>query len=97
MQFSFMRKVPTSLKEMYEAQEEKYAEFEKLLAKKNAPDNSEGLFDPDAEAEDTKPGAFSQDLFYEDDYVYEDDQKELDHLEEMRKEHKELLRSMRGG
>jgi len=98
--FSFTRKVPQTLKEMFEMQDKKAKEFEVLFEKKTKEDADDSLFEPEEE-EDKNMKFEKMDSLADIDelspHLFEDEMADNQHLNDLRKEHKEYLKQLREG
>jgi len=96
--FSFTRKVPQTLKEMFEMQDKKAKEFEVLFEKKTKEDADDSLFEPEEE-EDKNMKFEKMDSLADIDelspHLFEDEMADNQHLNDLRKEHKEYLKQLR--
>jgi len=94
LKLSFLKKVPSNLKEMFEMQKESDKEFDKMMGKNNG-ENDDGLFESDDDkATDFEKMDSLADIDSIPNYLFEDEIKEDAHLKEMREEQMEYIKNI---
>lgn len=97
IKYSFDKKVPNNLKEMFEMQKESDREFDKMMGL-NGEEKDEGLFmsDDDKDTEFEKMDSLA-DIDAIPEHLFEEEMKESSHLKQMREEQMAYIKNFEKG
>jgi len=98
LKFSFVKKVPNNLKEMFEMQKESDKEFDKMMGL-NGEEKDDGLFmsdDDDKDVDFEKMDSLA-DIDAIPEHLFEEETKESSHLKQMREEQMAYIKSFEKG